>query len=111
MSALATREMSRCRRQANTQPESRIAFAPDDRLWLFYSEVARVRLAVINVIMSEDQGFTWSALPSLITPPFINIGTLRSVWPIRMVGLPVYHEFLCKFPEYLYLDGNGRAGG
>ena len=92
-----------------------IAFAPDDRLWLFYVSVSLGGWAgsAINVMVSEDQGFTWSKPRQLITSPFINISTLVRSAPVfhkdGSIGLPVYHEFLGKFPEYLYLDGNGRV--
>ena len=114
---LATREMTRAavgkpiRKLGNPV----IAFAPDDRLWLFYVSVSLGGWAgsAINVMVSEDQGFTWSKPRQLITSPFINISTLVRSAPVfhkdGSIGLPVYHEFLGKFPEYLYLDGNGRV--
>ncbi|GGD00008.1 sialidase family protein [Halopseudomonas salina] len=92
-----------------------IALAPDERLWLFYVSVSLGGWAgsAINVMVSEDQGVTWSKPRQLITSPFINISTLVRSAPVfhkdGSIGLPVYHEFLGKFPEYLYLDADGRV--
>ncbi|MFT6463490.1 sialidase family protein [Halopseudomonas sp.] len=114
---LATRDMTR---QAVGKPIRKlgnpvIALAPDDRLWLFYVSVSLGGWAgsAINVMVSEDLGTTWSAPRQLITSPFINISTLVRTAPVfhqdGSIGLPVYHEFLGKFPEYLYLDANARV--
>ncbi len=114
---LATREMTR---QAVGKPIRKlgnpvIALAPDDRLWLFYVSVSLGGWAgsAINVMVSDDLGNTWSAPRQLITSPFINISTLVRSAPVfhrdGSIGLPVYHEFLGKFPEYLYMDADGRV--
>lgn len=114
---LATRDMTR---QAVGKPIRKlgnpvIALAPDDRLWLFYVSVSLGGWAgsAINVMVSEDLGTTWSEPRQLITSPFINISTLVRSAPVfhqdGSIGLPVYHEFLGKFPEYLYLDANARV--
>ncbi|PKM31839.1 MAG: hypothetical protein CVV07_01660 [Gammaproteobacteria bacterium HGW-Gammaproteobacteria-11] len=91
-----------------------VALAPDDRLWLFYVSVSLGGWAgsAINAQYSYDMGVTWTAPRQLITSPFINISTLVRTAPVfhadGSIGLPVYHEFLGKFPEYLYLDSEGR---
>ncbi|KAA0694798.1 hypothetical protein DT594_07910 [Halopseudomonas laoshanensis] len=114
---LATRDMTR---QAVGKPIRKlgnpvVALAPDDRLWMFYVSVSLGGWAgsAINVMVSEDLGTTWSAPRQLITSPFINISTLVRTAPVfhqdGSIGLPVYHEFLGKFPEYLYLDANARV--
>ncbi|WP_028614536.1 sialidase family protein [Halopseudomonas pelagia] len=114
---LATRELTR---QAVGKPIRKlgnpvIALAPDDRLWLFYVSVSLGGWAgsAINVMVSEDLGTTWSVPRQLITSPFINISTLVRSAPVfhqdGSIGLPVYHEFLGKFPEYLYLDSHARV--
>ena len=114
---LATREMTR---QSVGKPIRKlgnpvIALAPDDRLWLFYVSVSLGGWAgsAINVMVSEDLGVTWSQPRQLITSPFINISTLVRSAPVfhaaGSMGLPVYHEFLGKFPEYLYLDADARV--
>lgn len=114
---LATRELTRAavgkpiRKLGNPV----IARAPDERLWLFYVSVSLGGWAgsAINVMVSEDQGISWSAPRQLITSPFINISTLVRSAPVfhqdGSIGLPVYHEFLGKFPEYLYLDADGKV--
>jgi predicted neuraminidase len=114
---LATRELTRAavgkpiRKLGNPV----IARAPDERLWLFYVSVSLGGWAgsAINVMVSEDQGITWSKPRQLITSPFVNISTLVRSAPVfhqdGSIGLPVYHEFLGKFPEYLYLNADGRV--
>lgn len=113
---LATRNMTRAavgkpiRKLGNPV----IALAPDERLWLFYVSVSLGGWAgsAINIMVSDDQGITWSEPRQLITSPFINISTLVRSAPVfhqdGSIGLPVYHEFLGKFPEYLYMDADGR---
>lgn len=91
-----------------------VALAPDQRLWLFYVSVSVGGWAgsAINVMVSEDLGESWSDPRQLVTSPFVNISTLVRTSPVfhadGSIGLPVYHEFLGKFPEYLYLDAQGR---
>ncbi|WP_150303014.1 sialidase family protein [Pseudomonas saliphila] len=91
-----------------------VALAPDQRLWLFYVSVSVGGWAgsAINVMVSEDLGDNWSRPRQLVTSPFVNISTLVRTSPVfhadGSIGLPVYHEFLGKFPEYLYLDTQGR---
>lgn len=90
-----------------------IALAPDNRLWLFYVSVSVGGWAgsSVNVMSSSDMGRTWSKPRQLITSPFLNISTLVRAAPIfhadGSIGLPVYHEFLGKFAEYLYLSADG----
>lgn len=114
---LVTREMTR---RAVGKPIRKlgnpvIAYAPDQRLWLFYVSVSVGGWAgsAINVMVSEDEGVNWSVPRQLITSPFINISTLVRAAPVfhadGAIGLPVYHEFLGKFPEYLYLSAQGQV--
>ncbi|MNJ25948.1 hypothetical protein D3C77_204090 [compost metagenome] len=90
-----------------------IALAPDNRLWLFYVSVSMGGWAgsAINVMVSDDFGRQWSTPRQLITSPFLNISTLVRSAPVfhadGSIGLPVYHEFLGKFAEYLYLSADG----
>ena len=90
-----------------------IALAPDKRLWLFYVSVSMGGWAgsAVNVMVSDDFGENWSAPRQLITSPFLNISTLVRSAPVfhadGSIGLPVYHEFLGKFAEYLYLSADG----
>lgn len=92
-----------------------IALAPDNRLWVFYVSVSVGGWAgsAINVIVSEDLGQSWSTPRQLVTSPFFNISTLVRAAPVfhadGSIGLPVYHEFLGKFAEYLYLNRDGEV--
>lgn len=90
-----------------------IALAPDSRLWLFYVSVSMGGWAgsAVNVMVSDDFGRQWSEPRQLITSPFLNISTLVRSAPVfhidGSIGLPIYHEFLGKFAEYLYLSADG----
>jgi predicted neuraminidase len=92
-----------------------IALAPDNRLWLFFVSVSMGGWAgsAVNVMVSDDLGMNWSAPRQLITSPFLNISTLVRSAPVfhadGSIGLPVYHEFLGKFAEYLYLSADGEV--
>ncbi|WP_407316232.1 exo-alpha-sialidase [Pseudomonas sp. nanlin1] len=92
-----------------------VALAPDQRLWLFYVSVSVGGWAgsTVNAMVSNDLGATWSAPRQLITSPFMNISTLVRAAPVfhadGSIGLPVYHEFLGKFAEYLYLGKDGEV--
>jgi predicted neuraminidase len=114
---LATREST----QSATQKHIRklgnpvIARAPDNRLWLFYVSVSVGGWAgsAINAMHSDDFGESWSPPKQLITSPFLNISTLVRNAPVfhsdGTIGLPVYHEFLGKFAEYLYISPSGEV--
>jgi predicted neuraminidase len=94
-----------------------ISLAPDNRLWLFYVSVSIGGWAgsAVNAMVSDDLGDTWSTPWQLVTSPFLNISTLVRGAPVfhadGSIGLPVYHEFLGKFPEYLHLSKNGQVQG
>ncbi|WP_439869382.1 sialidase family protein [Pseudomonas syringae] len=115
--ALATREST----QSGTGKYIRklgnpvIALAPDNRLWLFYVSVSVGGWAgsTVNAMVSSDMGASWSPPWQLVTTPFLNISTLVRGAPVfhadGSIGLPVYHEFLGKFAEYLYLSADGEV--
>lgn len=90
-----------------------VVVTPDERLWLFYVSVSVGGWggSSINAMYSDDLGDSWSSPRQLVTSPFLNISTLVRGAPIMhadgSIGLPIYHEFLGKFAEYLYLDRNG----
>ncbi|MCY1275465.1 BNR repeat-like domain protein [compost metagenome] len=92
-----------------------VALAPDGRLWLFYVSVSIGGWATssINLMHSADLGASWSAPRQLVTTPFANISTLVRSAPVfhadGSIGLPVYHEMLGKFAEYLYLSPQGEV--
>lgn len=92
-----------------------IALSPDNRLWLFYVSVSVGGWAgsAINSMHSDDLGKTWSTPRQLVTTPFLNLSTLVRGAPVfhrdGSIGLPVYHEFMGKFAEYLYLSPDGEV--
>lgn len=92
-----------------------VSLAPDGKLWLFYVSVSVGGWAgsAINASFSLDNGVNWSTPRRLITSPFLNISTLVKGTPVYYqdgaIGLPVYHEFLGKFAELLYLSADGEV--
>ena len=92
-----------------------VAAAPDGRLWLFYVSVSLGGWATsnLNLMISGDNGATWSAPRRVVTSPFFNLSTLVRGRPLLhadgSIGVPVYHEALAKFPEYLRVDADGRV--
>lgn len=114
---LATRESTRdgTHRYIRKLGNPVIALAPDNRLWMFYVSVSVGGWATsaINVMVSDDLGTNWSPPRQLITSPFFNISTLVRAAPVfhadGSIGLPVYHEFMGKFAEYLYLSADGAV--
>ena len=89
--------------------------ASDGRLWVFYVTVSMGGWAgsSITAVTSDDEGVTWSAPRRLHSSPFLNISTLIKGAPFLYadgtMGLPVYHEFLAKFPEILRIDNRGNV--
>ena len=85
------------------------------RLWLFFVSVSVGGWAgsAVNLMVSEDEGETWTAPRRLVTSPFFNISTLVKGPPLQFadgtIGLPVYHEMAGKFGELLRLDSEGHA--
>ncbi len=114
---LATRESTRVGtgRYIRKLGNPVIALGPDQRLWLFYVSVSVGGWATsaINLMVSDDLGRSWSAPRQLVTSPFFNISTLVRAAPVfhadGSIGLPVYHEFMGKFAEYLYLSADGAV--
>jgi predicted neuraminidase len=88
--------------------------APDGAIWLFYVTVSLGGWAgsSLTMLISHDEGATWSEPRRLITSPFINISTLIKGTPFAYqdgtIGLPIYHEFLGKFGELLRLAPDGK---
>ncbi|MGZ0703005.1 sialidase family protein [Pseudomonas piscis] len=114
---LATRESTRdgTGRYIRKLGNPVIALGPDQRLWMFYVSVSVGGWATsaINLMVSDDLGHSWSAPRQLVTSPFFNISTLVRAAPVfhadGAIGLPVYHEFMGKFAEYLYLSADGAV--
>ena len=114
---MATRESTRdgTQRYIRKLGNPVIALGPDNRLWMFYVSVSVGGWATsaINLMVSDDLGSSWSAPRQLVTSPFFNISTLVRAAPVfhadGSIGLPVYHEFMGKFAEYLYLSAEGEV--
>lgn len=66
----------------------------------------------INHSVSTDGGKSWFKPSKLQTSPFANISTLVRTPPIPLadggLGLPVYHEFIAKYGEWLRLSPSGQ---
>ncbi|MBU3631930.1 exo-alpha-sialidase [Polynucleobacter sp. AP-Feld-500C-C5] len=83
---------------------------PDGRLQLFFVTVSIGGWAgsSISTMLSDDDGLTWGRPQRLITSPFINLSTLVKSPAVQMtdgrLGLPVYHEWIGRFGEFLRLD-------
>ncbi|MBQ6617406.1 MAG: exo-alpha-sialidase [Thermoguttaceae bacterium] len=66
----------------------------------------------INYACSDDRGETWSSFKRLQLSPLFNISALVRCPPVPMtnncIGLLIYHEFICKYGEFVVLDSHGR---
>ena len=66
----------------------------------------------LNHYMSHDNGKTWGRGERLILSPILNISTLVRTCAITLSDggfyLPVYHEFIRKYPEILRFDRDGN---
>jgi predicted neuraminidase len=65
----------------------------------------------LNSSVSNDDGMTWSPAKHLTLSPFFNLSELVRNRPLPLDGggwcVPIYQEFLGKFPELLWLGSNG----
>lgn len=92
-----------------------LAMGRNGRVWLFFVSVSAGGWSgsSINAIHSDDDGHTWSSPRRLVTSPFGNISTLvrasALVYEDGSIGLPVYHEFIGKFGEWLRIDDRGMV--
>ena len=91
-----------------------ISKAPNGRLWLFFVTVSYGGWAgsAVNVMYSDDDSQSWSIPKRLVSSPFFNLSTLVKTTPLYLEDgtllLPVYHEFIGKFAELLYIDQQGN---
>ena len=91
-----------------------VLYAEGDRLHLWFVSVAIGGWAgsMLNHSVSGDGGRTWAPPVRLQTSPFLNISTLVRAPPLPLadggLGLPVYHEFIAKYGEWLRLAADGR---
>lgn len=81
-------------------------------LWFVSVGVGGWAGSSINHTFSDDNGETWYKPTKLQISPFINISNLVRTPPIQFdngyIGLPIYHEFIKKFGEFIILDSSGK---
>lgn len=83
---------------------------PEGRLWLVYVSVSVGGWSgsLLNVKRSDDGGRTWMPSQRLTLSPFLNFSTLVRTKPFftsdGWIGLPVYHEFVAKYAQILWLE-------
>ena len=67
----------------------------------------------LNITSSRDEGKTWAKSRRLLLSPFFNLSELVKNAPTPLGGggwmVPVYQEFLGKFPELLWLWPDGKS--
>jgi predicted neuraminidase len=87
----------------------------DGSLRMIFATIAMGRWSgsQLNSCVSKDGGITWSSSERLTLSPFFNFSELVRNRPVPLVNggwcVPVYQEFLGKFPELLWLsEGEGR---
>ncbi|RPI61151.1 MAG: hypothetical protein EHM48_06095 [Planctomycetaceae bacterium] len=87
-----------------------------DRLWLVYVTITLGGWSgsSLNVKTSDDGGTTWSDSRRLTLSPFLNVSELVRNNPLPLEGggvvVPIYHEFMGKFPELLWLSAADSPG-
>jgi predicted neuraminidase len=83
------------------------------RLGLLFVSIAAGRWSgsSINLAWSDDGGTAWGPARNITMNPLANLSSLPRNPPARLVGggwaVPVYEEFLGKFPEILWLQPRG----
>lgn len=86
---------------------------PSGRLGLLFVSIAAGRWSgsSMNLTWSDDGGITWGTVRNLTMNPLANLSSLPRNPPAPLVGggwaVPVYEEFLGKFPEVLWLQPRG----
>jgi predicted neuraminidase len=87
---------------------------PDGTLRLLFVTIAMGKWSgsQLNTSLSKDGGNSWSRVERLTLSPFFNLSELVRNRPVRTTDgwcVPVYQEFLGKFPELLWLsERNGK---
>ena len=85
------------------------------QLWCFFvtTSIGGWSTSSLNLMHSNDQGNNWSQPQRLITSPFLNMSTLLRNAPLELEDggliVPVYHEFLGRFPELLRVSARGTV--
>lgn len=68
--------------------------------------------STLNHLVSFNDGKTWSEPERVVISPFFNISTLVRTNAVTLSDgsfyLPVYHEFIRKYPELLLFNAQGR---
>ena len=68
--------------------------------------------STLNHLQSADDGLSWSQPERIVISPFFNISTLVRTSAVGLSDggfyLPVYHEFIRKYPELLRFDADGN---
>jgi predicted neuraminidase len=68
--------------------------------------------STLNHLISYNDGRSWTVPERIVISPFFNISTLVRTNAVSLSDggfyLPVYHEFIRKYPELLRFDANGR---
>lgn len=81
-------------------------------LWFVSVGVGGWAGSSINHTFSDDNGETWYKPTKLQISPFLNISNLVRTPPIQFdngyIGLPIYHEFIKKFGEFIVLNADGK---
>lgn len=83
------------------------------RLGLLFVSIAAGRWSgsSMNLTWSRDGGITWGPIRNLTMNPLANLSALPRNPPAPLVGggwaVPVYEEFLGKFPEILWVQPRG----
>ena len=81
----------------------------DDSLALLFVTISAGRWSgsSINLMISDDRGETWGRPVKLALGPFFNLSDLPRNPPVPLANggwvVPIYHEFMGKFPELLWL--------
>jgi predicted neuraminidase len=91
----------------------------EDRLWLIYVTitVGGWSGSSLNVKISADNGANWTPSQRLTLSPFLNISELVRNNPVPLEKgregggfvIPIYHEFLGKFPELLWISAGSNS--
>lgn len=84
----------------------------EGRLWLFYASVFAGGWSgtSLNYKISHDEGDTWSVSKKLVLSPFFNLTNNIKNGGLNLedggLMLPVYHEFINKYPQILKVKLN-----
>lgn len=115
--AIMTRErvMNDLRRNVISLGNPLLLSDDSGRLGLLFVSIAAGRWSgsSMNLTWSDDGGTTWGPVGKLTMNPLANLSALPRNPPAPLVGggwaVPVYEEFLGKFPEILWLQPRGNG--